>query len=98
VYALHSRISALDYMVEPGVKCSDNDMNDAAFVCATVTIAGRDAVEDFIACGMYPLASSFVFRDLTIGITVVSKVKTLLPVFPSEGGNGGREDLRHLQA
>jgi hypothetical protein len=33
---------------------------------------------------MYPLASSFSFRDVTIGTMAVSKVETPLPVFPVE--------------
>jgi hypothetical protein len=32
VYALHSRMSALDYVVEPEVDCPDDDLNNAAFV------------------------------------------------------------------
>jgi hypothetical protein len=47
-------------------------------------IGGRDAVEEFVAYGMYPLASSFGFRDVTIDTMAVSKVKTPLPVFPVE--------------
>jgi hypothetical protein len=33
---------------------------------------------------MYPLASSFRFRDMTIGMIVMSKVQTPLPLFPIE--------------
>jgi hypothetical protein len=66
VYTLHSRISALDYMVDLEVECSDKDVNDVTFVRATVTIGGCDTVKEFIACGMFPLASSFGFRDVTI--------------------------------
>jgi hypothetical protein len=84
MYALHLWISALDYIVEPEVECPDNDVNDAAFVRATTTIGGRDAVEEFVACRMYPLASSFGFRDVMVGMTAVSKVKTQLPLFPVE--------------
>jgi hypothetical protein len=45
---------------------------------------GRDTVEEFLAYRMYPLASSFGFRDVTVGTTVMSKVKTPLPLFPVE--------------
>jgi hypothetical protein len=84
VYALHSWISTLDYMVELEVECPDSDMNDAAFICATVIIGGCDVIKEFIACGMYPLASSFGFKDVIMGTMVVSKVKTPLPIFPVE--------------
>jgi hypothetical protein len=82
VYALHSRMSALDYVVEPYVECPDDDPNNVAFVPATATIGGQDVVEEFVACKMCPLASSFGFKDVTIATTVVSKVQTPLPVFP----------------
>jgi hypothetical protein len=71
-------------MVKPEVECPDVDMNNTAFVRATTTIGGRDAVEEFVACKMYPLASSFSFREVTIDTTHVSKVWTPLPLFPVE--------------
>jgi hypothetical protein len=40
VYVLHSRMSALDYTVEPEVECPDDDPIDAAFVQTTTTIGG----------------------------------------------------------
>jgi hypothetical protein len=40
VYVLHSRMSTLDYMVEPEVECPDDDANDEAFICSTATIGG----------------------------------------------------------
>jgi hypothetical protein len=45
VYAHHSQMSELYYTVEPEVECPNDDPNDAAFVRATATIEGRDAVE-----------------------------------------------------
>jgi hypothetical protein len=83
MYALHSRMSMLDDMVETEVKCLDSNVNNAAFVRATEMIGGRDAIEEFIKCGTYSLASSFGIRDVT-GTTAVSKVETLLLVFPME--------------
>jgi hypothetical protein len=84
MYTLHSWMSALDYTVEPEVECLDSDMSDAAFVHATTTIGGHDAVQEFFVCWMYPLASSFSFRVVTVGTNAVSKVKTPLPLFPVE--------------
>jgi hypothetical protein len=37
-----------------------------------------------VACKMFPLASGFGFRDVTIGTTRVSKIWTPLPLFPVE--------------
>jgi hypothetical protein len=74
VHVLHSRMSALDYTIEPKVECLDNDPNDVAFVRATTTIGGRDAIEEFVACKMFPLASGFSFKNMPISMTLVSKV------------------------
>jgi hypothetical protein len=74
-------MSALDYVVEPEVDCPDDDSNNVTFVRTTSTIGGRDAIEEFMACRMYPLASSFGFEAVTLGMTHVSKFRTLLPVF-----------------
>jgi hypothetical protein len=75
-------MSTLDYTVEPEVECPYSDVNDAAFIWAMATIGGRDAVDEFLACGVYPLASGFGFRDVDIGTTVMSKVETPLPILP----------------
>jgi hypothetical protein len=74
-------MSKLDYAVEPKVECLDNDPNDAAFVQATATIGGRDAVEEYVECKMYPLAASTGFESVPLGMTPVSKVETPLPLF-----------------
>jgi hypothetical protein len=81
VYALHSRMSELDYAVEPEVECRNDDPNNAAFVRATATIVGRDAVEEYAACKMYLLAGGFGFDSVLLGTTPVSKVDTPLPLF-----------------
>jgi hypothetical protein len=81
VFALHSWMSELDYAVEPEVECSDDDPNDVAFIRVTTTIGGRDAVEEHLACKMYPLAAGFSFRKVPVGMTPVSKVETPLPLF-----------------
>jgi hypothetical protein len=80
VYALHSWMSELDYTIEPKVECPDNDPNDAAFVRATATIGGCDAIEEYVTCKMYPLAVGFGFESMPLGMTPVSKVETPLPL------------------
>jgi hypothetical protein len=92
VHALHSRMSVLDYAVEPKVECLDNDPNDAAFVWATATIGGRDGVVDYVAWKSYPLAASFIFESMTLGMTLVSKV----PLFVV--GNVAAEHAIHVLA
>jgi hypothetical protein len=82
VHILHSWMSALDYTAEPEVECLDDDPNDAAFIRATTTIEGRDAVEEFMAWKMFPLAFGFGFKDMPVGTTPISKVRNLLHYFP----------------
>jgi hypothetical protein len=77
-------MSALNYAVEPEVDCTDSDINDAAFVRVTTMIGGCDAVEDFLACGRYPLSAGLGFKNVTTGLTAMSKVKVPLPIFPVE--------------
>jgi hypothetical protein len=66
----------LDYAVEPKVECLDDDPNDAAFIQATTTIGGHDAVEEYLVCKIYLLDAGFSFRNLPMGTTPVSKVET----------------------
>jgi hypothetical protein len=78
----HSKVwmSALDYEVEPSVDCPNTNVNDADFVRAT--IGGRDAIEEFLACGMYPLSVAISFENMSDGTTTMSKVVVPLPIFP----------------
>jgi hypothetical protein len=74
-------MSELDYAVEPEVECPDNDRNNAAFIWATATIGGRDAVEEYVECKMNPLAVGFGFESMPLWTTPVLKVETPLPLF-----------------
>jgi hypothetical protein len=44
----------------------------------TKFIEGQDIVEEFIACGMYPLAASAGFDRVAMHMTPVSKLKVPL--------------------
>jgi hypothetical protein len=57
------------------------ELRSIAFVWVTTTIGGRDAVEEYVACKMHPLAASFGFESVPLGTTSVSKVETPLLVF-----------------
>jgi hypothetical protein len=71
----------LDYAVEPEVQCPDDDPNDAAFVRATATFEGRDAIEEYMACKTYPLEVETALRLFAVGTIAVSKVETALRLF-----------------
>jgi hypothetical protein len=71
----------LDYAVEPEVQCPDDDPNDAAFVRATATFEGRDAIEEYVACKTYPLEVETALRLFVVGTIAVLKVETALRLF-----------------
>jgi hypothetical protein len=81
MHALHSRMSELDYAIEPKAECPNNDPNDAIFIRATGTISGRDAVQEYVACKMYPSVASFGFESVPLRTTPMLRVGTPLPLF-----------------
>jgi hypothetical protein len=76
--------------------CSNNDPNDASFVWVAATIEGRDAVENYVACKIFPLAASFGFESVPLGMTPMSKVKIPLPLFAV--GTIAAEHANHFSA
>jgi hypothetical protein len=71
-----------DFSTDPPFDCADDDSSDAAFVHATSLIDGRGTVEQYLACGMFPLSASFGFGEIVEGETSVSKITLPLPEFP----------------
>jgi hypothetical protein len=74
-------MSALYYDVEPAMDFPDTDVNDVAFIRATTMIGGRDAIEEFLVCEMYPLVAGFGFKNVTTSRTSMSRVEVPLPIF-----------------
>jgi hypothetical protein len=81
VHVLHSHICGLDFLTEPPFDYADDDSGDVAFIKATKFIRGRDTVEEYLACGMYPLSVSVSFDGVANGVTPVSRLKLPLPKF-----------------
>jgi hypothetical protein len=48
-------MTKLDYLTEVPSSCGLEDANFTAFIQATSLIGGRDDVEEFLACGLWPL-------------------------------------------
>jgi hypothetical protein len=69
VNALHSHMCTLDFAMEPLFDCSDDDAGDVAFATTTRSIRGRDAIEEYVACGLFPLLASFGLGDVLNGET-----------------------------
>jgi hypothetical protein len=93
-------MTGLDFVMEPLFECPDDDAGDAAFVKATRTIGGRDAIEEYMACGFFPLSASFGLGEVGNGETAVSKLAVPMPMFsvarlPEETNDGfrGRVEL-----
>jgi hypothetical protein len=71
----------LDFRKGPPFNSTDDDSGDVAFVSATKFIRGQDAMEEFLSCGVYPLATGVRFKRVMVGLTSVSKLKIILPKF-----------------
>jgi hypothetical protein len=61
VHALHSHMSALKFCTKPSYDCSGKELSDNAFVWASKCIRGRHVVEEFVSCGVQPLAAGVNF-------------------------------------
>jgi hypothetical protein len=60
-YPLSSQMIHLTYETDVSASCDSEDADFKAFVDATSLIGGRDAVEEFLACGLSPLGRGFAF-------------------------------------
>jgi hypothetical protein len=81
VHALRSHMSGLRFRTEPHFDCPDDDLSDATFDWATKFIGGWDAVEEFVAGGVWPLGAGANFNHVSVGVTLVSKLKVPQPNF-----------------
>jgi hypothetical protein len=81
VHALHLHISGLDFHMEPLFDCTNDDSWDITFIRTTKFIGGQDVMEEFLVCGVYPLAANVGFDKVAVGVTPISKLKMPLPKF-----------------
>jgi hypothetical protein len=82
IFALHSYMSKLEFVMEPSYQCPNSEVGDLAFVKATHTIGGRDAILEYMACELFPLTASFDLVVILEGETPMSKLMVPLPEFP----------------
>jgi hypothetical protein len=52
----------LNYLREVTFECGSRDADVVAFTKAALIIGACDAVEEFLACGMWPLSEKFGFK------------------------------------
>jgi hypothetical protein len=76
-HAHRSHMSALNFRMKPSVQ----DLSDDSFIWACKNIGGRDAVEEFISCGVWPLSAGVSFEHVKVGLTPASQLKVPLPHF-----------------
>jgi hypothetical protein len=80
-YPLSSTMTPLNYLMEAPFDCGPEDANIAAFNEATSIIERHDAVEEFLACGLWPLSRKFGFKVETKESSL-SKVVVSMPQVP----------------
>jgi hypothetical protein len=71
-------MTALDFSMDHSFECAKDNSRDVAFICATGFISGQDAVEEYLACRMFPLSASQKLQ----GEMPILKVTLPLPEFP----------------
>jgi hypothetical protein len=77
-YSLSSKMTKLDYKTEVPLSCGPEDADFVAFVEATSLIGGCDVVEEFLACGLWPLGQQFGF-EVETKESPLSKVLVPMP-------------------
>jgi hypothetical protein len=97
VCALHSYMTEWNIVMIPPFDCPDDEVNDAAFIKATHTISGQDAVEEYMACGLFPLLASFRLGEVADGEILVSKILAPMPNFPIVGLSEETNDRFHAR-
>jgi hypothetical protein len=71
-------MTSLNYAMEVTFECGPADTDVAAFTEVALIIAGHDIVEEFLACGLWPLSEKFGFKVETRE-TPPSKVVVPMP-------------------
>jgi hypothetical protein len=60
-YLLRSTMNPLEYLTEAPFECGPSDVNMVTFVEVALIISGHDAVEEFLACDIWPLSEKHEF-------------------------------------
>jgi hypothetical protein len=75
VHARRSHMSTIKFCTKSSYDCFGEDLSDGAFVWASKCIEGRDAVEEFKSCGVWPLAAAVNFEQVKVSLTPISKLE-----------------------
>jgi hypothetical protein len=74
-------MTELIFLKDSPFECLDAEIRDATFIKATRIIGGRDAMEEYLARGPFPLSVSFGLGEVADGETPVSKLSAPMPDF-----------------
>jgi hypothetical protein len=77
-YPLRSEMSALEYWTDATYTCAADDTNLVDFAQAATIIEGHDAVEEFLACDIWPLNDNCEFL-VEMKESPLSKDTVLMP-------------------
>jgi hypothetical protein len=94
MHIMCSYMCSLEFRTDPPFDYANDDLGDIAFVQATKFIGGRDVVEEFIACGMYPLATGAGFDRVATCTTLVTKLKVPLLKFTAAHKDDNEDDIQ----
>jgi hypothetical protein len=81
--------------MKPSVQDSVEHLNDDAFILACKNIGGRDIVEEFVSCGVWPLSIGVDFVLVKVDLTPFSQHNVPLPNFPLSHEDG-EDDVQLL--
>jgi hypothetical protein len=73
----------LDFAIELPFECAEDDVGDVAFIKATCSVGGWDTIEEYMACGLFSLSTSYGFEEIEDRGTPVSKINLPMSEFPS---------------
>jgi hypothetical protein len=74
--------------------CVESDVNAESFELATGTIGGRDAVEEYLACSLWPLSATWDLDEVKKAEAPLSKVTVPLPkVLAAKGSQESDRDF-----
>jgi hypothetical protein len=83
VWALHTYMTELNFMTDPPFDYPDDEVNDAAFIKATRTISGRNAVEEYMAYGLFRYQQASGWVKLSTGRHMCQSYQPLWQIFLS---------------
>jgi hypothetical protein len=63
----------LNYLIVSAHNCTEDDMNDRAFILETTTIGGCDVVEEYLGCGVWPLSATWDLGEVEEAEAPLSK-------------------------